>query len=215
MFKRHASATLARPMLCSQASEEDATMKCTDIMSKNLEWLTETDTVLKAATVMAEAGVGFLPICDANKRVIGVVTDRDLATRALAKNVAPATTSATLVMTSPAITCLDTADIREAEQLMAEERKARLVITDGDGKLAGVLSLVDLIERAGRQSLATVQAVLWREALGPRGGAAKGQPLLKDDPVARNQPIASDDVEPRPTVFTGGHRNTDTKVFPG
>ena len=40
-------------------------MKCTDIMSRNLEWLTETDTVLKAATVMAEAGVGFLPICDA------------------------------------------------------------------------------------------------------------------------------------------------------
>ena len=190
-------------------------MKCTDIMSKNLEWLTETDTVLKAATVMAEAGVGFLPICDARKRVIGVVTDRDLATRALAKNVAPATTSATLVMSSPAITCLDTADIREAEQLMAEERKARLVITDADGKLAGVLSLVDLIEHAGRKSLATVQAVLWREALGPRGGAAKGEPLLKDDPVARNQPISSDDVEARPTVFTGGHRNTDTKVFPG
>jgi CBS-domain-containing membrane protein len=191
-------------------------MKCTDIMSRNLEWLTEKDSVLKAATVMAEAGIGFLPICDAHQRVIGVVTDRDLATRALAKNVAPATTSATLVMSSPAITCRDSADIREAEQLMAEERKARLVITDADGKLAGVLSLVDLIERAGaRQSLATVQAVLWREALGPRGGAAKGTPLLKDDPIARSQPIPSDDVEVRPTVFTGGHRNIDTKVFPG
>ena len=191
-------------------------MKCTDIMSKNLEWLTETDTVLKAATVMADAGVGFLPICDAHRRVIGVVTDRDLATRVLAKNVAPGTTSAAMVMSSPAITCLDSADIREAEQLMAEERKARLVITDADGKLAGVLSLVDLIERAGgRKSLATVQAVLWREALGPRGGAAKGQPLLKDDPIARTQPTASDDVEARPTVFTGGHRDTDTKVFPG
>src|SRR6476620_5270649 len=69
-------------------------MKCTDIMSKNLEWLTEKDTVLKAAAIMAEAGVGFLPICDARRRVIGVVTDRDLAIRALAKKVAADSTSA-------------------------------------------------------------------------------------------------------------------------
>src|SRR5690348_7414513 len=46
-------------------------MKCSDIMNRNLEWLTETDTVLKAATLMAEANVGFLPICDARRRVIG------------------------------------------------------------------------------------------------------------------------------------------------
>jgi CBS domain-containing protein len=46
---------------------------------------------LKAATVMAEAGIGFLPICDAHMRVIGVVTDRDLATRVLAKKIAPET----------------------------------------------------------------------------------------------------------------------------
>lgn len=191
-------------------------MKCEDIMSRNLEWLTETDTVLKAATVMAEAGVGFLPICDAHQRAIGVVTDRDLATRALAKSIAPATTSAALIMSAPAITCLQTADLEEAEQLMVEERKARLVITDADGKLAGVLSLVDLIERdGGRKSFATVQAVLSRDALGPRGGAAKGAPLLQDDPIARSQPVPSDDLEARPTVFEGGHRNTGTKEFPG
>ena len=86
-------------------------MKCADVMNKNLEWLTEKDTVLQAATVMAEAGVGFLPICDARQRVVGVVTDRDLTTRALAKRIAPETTSAALVMSSPAVTCLETADI--------------------------------------------------------------------------------------------------------
>jgi CBS domain-containing protein len=190
-------------------------MRCNEIMSKNLEWLTETDSVLKAATVMAEAGIGFLPICDAHKRVVGVVTDRDLATRVIAKKVAPATTSAALVMSSPAITCLATADIRDAELLMAEERKSRLVMIDADGKLVGVLSLADLIEHApGRKSLETLRAVLWREALGPRGGAAKGEPLLKDDPIARNQPAPSDDLKVGPSVFTGGHRNTDTKEFP-
>ena len=111
-------------------------MKCAEIMSKNLEWLTEKDTVLKAAAMMAETGVGFLPICDARRRVVGVVTDRDLATRALAKKVAADTTSATLVMSAPAITCLETTDVREAESLMAEERKARLVVTDAEGRLS-------------------------------------------------------------------------------
>jgi CBS domain-containing protein len=191
-------------------------MKCSDIMNRNLEWLAETDSVLKAATVMAEASVGFLPICDARQRVIGVVTDRDLATRALAKKVAPETTSAALVMSSPAITCLETMDVRDAEQLMAEECKARLVVTDADGKLAGVLSLADPVEKApGRRSMETLRAILWREAIGPRGGAARGVALLKDDPIANNQPVPTDDVTVRPTVFTGGHRDGGTKEFPG
>ena len=190
-------------------------MKCTDIMNKNLEWLTEKDTIFKAATVMAEAGIGFLPICDAHMHVVGVVTDRDLTTRALAKRLAPETTSAAMVMSSPVITCLATADVGEAEDLMAVERKSRLVITDADGKLAGIVSLADLVEHVrGRKSLETVRAVLWREALGPRAGAPKGQPLLKDDPIARNQPKPDDEIKVRPTVVTGGHHTIGTKEFP-
>jgi CBS domain-containing protein len=190
-------------------------MKCKDIMSKNLEWLNEKDTVQKAAVLMADTGVGFLPICDSRHHVIGVVTDRDLTVRVLARNVVPATTSAALVMTAPAVTCSENADVHEAERLMANEQKARLVITDDEGRLAGVLSLADLIERLpGRESLHTVQAVLWREALGPRGGASRGEPLLKDDPMARHLPPPLDEVQARPTVFTGGHRSSSTKTFP-
>ena len=191
-------------------------MKCADLMSRNLECLSDKDTIQKAATLMAEAGIGFLPICDAEKKVLGVITDRDLTTRALAKNIAPDKTSAAMVMTAPAITILDTADIHEAEALMAEERKSRLVITDAKGKVVGVLSLADLIEHApGRESLKTVRAVLWREALGPRAGAGKDDPLLKNDPEARKLRRPSDDVDVKPTVFTGGHRDVDTKEFPG
>jgi len=190
-------------------------MKCQEIMNRNVEWLNEQDTIHKAAQLMAEAGVGFLPICDARKRAIGVVTDRDLTTRALAKGLAAKTTSAALVMTSPAITCLETADLRVAEELMASEQKARLVITNAEGELTGVLSLADLVEHtSGRQSLQTVRAVLWREALGPRGGATRDQPLLKDDVVANNLPAPSDDADVRPSIFVGGHRDTNTKEFP-
>ena len=60
-------------------------MKCADIMNTNLESLSEKDTIQRAAEIMADAGVGFLPICDQRGRVIGVVTDRDLTVRAIAR----------------------------------------------------------------------------------------------------------------------------------
>lgn len=188
-------------------------MKCSDIMIRDLEMLSENATIAEAARRMAEAGIGFLPICDASQKVIGVVTDRDLVTRALAQGLDPETTSAALVMTSPPVTCLAEADLRDAEDLMAKERKARLLLTNQDGTLAGVLSIADLVERAPkRQAAETLQAILWREALGPRAGARRGQPLLRDLPIA---PASSDDIRPTVTVFTGGRHDTGSKEFPG
>jgi len=190
-------------------------MKCNDIMNRNLEWLTEKESIKSAAKKMADTGLGFLPICDAQMRVIGVVTDRDLTVRALAERVDAETTSAAMVMTSPAVGCLVSTDVKEAEELMALERKSRLVVTDANGALAGVISLADLVEHTGgKQALRTVRAVLWREALGARGGAPRGQPLLKDDPAAQNLPQGWPELKARPTVFTGGNHTSDTKEFP-
>jgi hypothetical protein len=164
---------------------------------------------------MAEAGVGFLPICDADRRVVGVVTDRDLVTRGIAAKVVPATTSAALIMTSPALSCLQTTDLREAEELMATAQKSRLVVVDSEARLVGVLSLADLLEHAPTaRALQTTRAVLWREALGPRGGALPGDPLLRNDPVACALPPPSDEIEVRPSVVKGGHHTIDTKEFP-
>jgi CBS domain-containing protein len=187
-------------------------MKARDIMSQNLEVLTERDTIADAAKRMADTGVGFLPICGANQKVIGVVTDRDLVTRSVAKGVNAATTSAAMVMTAPALTCLADADLGRVEELMADERKARIVLTNEDGSLAGVISVADIIEHAPtRRALATIKALLWREALGPRGGARPGETLLRDLPLAPPAPDGSS----RPSgVFKGGHHEGSTKEFP-
>jgi CBS domain-containing protein len=190
-------------------------VKCAEIMNRNVEWLDENDSVLKAATVMAEAGVGFLPICDSRRRVVGVVTDRDLATRVVARNLDPATMSMASIMSAPPITCLESTDVRDAEDLMAVECRARLVVTNAEAELIGVVSVADIIELApGRGALETIRAVMWREALGARAGAPKGQPLLKDDPIAQNQPVPEHRPQGDPTVFTGGHHPIDTREFP-
>ena len=189
-------------------------MQCKDIMNSNLEWLTEKNTIAAAAMTMADTGLGFLPVCDARMRVIGVVTDRDVTVRAAAKGLDLKGTTAAMVMTSPAITCLASADLREAERLMTRARVSRIVVVDREGGLVGIVSLADLVERAPRaQAWRTLRAVLWREALGARGGAPAWQPLLKDDPIARAQPVP-DDAPPGETVFTGGNHTVDTKEFP-
>jgi CBS-domain-containing membrane protein len=181
-------------------------------MSKRLEVLSETDTIAHAAIVMKEAQVGFLPICGADRKVIGVVTDRDLVTRGLAKGLDAKTTSAAMVMTAPALTCLADADLRAAEELMVREGRSRIVVTNGDGTVAGIISVVDLVEHAPRrEAFSTARAVLWREALGPRGGAAPGQRLLKDYALAAEPPEPERTTEP---VFTGGHHDRGTKEFP-
>jgi CBS domain-containing protein len=191
-------------------------MKCAEIMTRNLEWLPEHATILEAATVMADSGVGFLPICDLERRVVGVVTDRDLTVRALARNVVPATTRVALVMSTPAVTCAEATDIKDAEELMATEGKSRLVVTNASGQLMGVLSLADLIEKApSRPVMHTLKSLFMREALGPRAGAAPDAPLLKDDPEARAPDPSGDDIHMRDTVFTGGRRDFESnKMFP-
>jgi CBS domain-containing protein len=184
-------------------------MRCRDVANTNTESLPENATVAEAARLMAESGVGFLPVCDSDRKVLGVLTDRDLVVNALSRGLDPATTPVTAVMSHPAVTCFVDGDLGMAEDLMAEEQKARLVLVDGDGRLAGALSIADIVERAPkRQALRTLQAVLWREALGPRGGAPRGQASLLTPEAEPERPPSGD------TVFTGGRHDEGYTEFP-
>jgi CBS domain-containing protein len=184
-------------------------MRCREIASENTESLPENATLVDAAKLMADSGLGFLPVCDADRKVLGVLTDRDLVVQAMAGGMDPATTPVTAVMSRPAVTCFIDGDLGMAEDLMAEEQKSRLVLVDESGALAGILSIADIAEHAPkREALRTLQAVLWREALGPRGGAPRDQkPFLTPDQDSRRG--HADD-----TVFTGGKHDDGYTEFP-
>jgi CBS domain-containing protein len=186
-------------------------MRCREIATENIESLPENASVADAAKLMAVTGLGFLPVCDADRKVLGVVTDRDLVVQSMARGLDPGLTPITSVMTRPAVTYFVDGDLGMAEQLMAEEQKSRLVLIDQDGVLAGVLSIADIAERAPkREALRTLQAVLWREALGPRGGAPRDQePFLTPEPEP-----TGDHARPRDTVFTGGRHDDGYTEFP-
>ena len=106
-----------------------------------------TASVAEVAEMMAEANVGFLVVADAEDQPVGVLTDRDIVLRAVARGRHEAT-AADVMSRHPA--CVrDQATVTEAAQLMADRQCRRLVLTDDDGRVIGVLSLDDLLRVAG------------------------------------------------------------------
>jgi CBS domain-containing protein len=142
-------------------------MLCQEIMKKDVECLTVNDTAQVAARKMRDSNVGFLPVCDQSKKVLGTITDRDLAIRLIAENRPPTTTVGEL-MTREVVYCRPQDDIQRAEQLMAQKHKARILCCDGGGKLVGVISLSDLAQRDDDGRVAeTLRRVSEREAHAP------------------------------------------------
>jgi len=121
---------------------------CRDVMRRPVRTIRESDTACAAARVMLEANIGFLVVCDAERRPIGALTDRDLAIRLVAERQGPDVDVGSL-MTHGVVTCHPADPVALAERLMAKHQKARIVCVDGNGEAVGVITLGDLSQREG------------------------------------------------------------------
>jgi CBS domain-containing protein len=145
-------------------------MRCKDLVKKPVEICRETDTVQEAARRMAEVGIGFLPICDQNGRLVGALTDRDIAIRLAAIDRAASATRVGEIMTREVVACEPSDDITVAERLMAEHQKSRVILVAGQ-HVAGVISLSDLAAMRDPQALPVLRAVAAREV--PQGAGQR------------------------------------------
>lgn len=139
-------------------------MRCEQIMKRDVECVSPQDTVHTAAKRMRDEEIGFLPVCEAGKKVLGTITDRDLAIRVLAEARA-ATTRIEDVMTHEVVACRPEDDLSKAEELMSKHRKSRMMCIDASGRLVGVISLSDIAQReSGAKASQTLRNVSEREA---------------------------------------------------
>ena len=138
-------------------------MRCDEVMKTRVECVHENDTARDCARRMRDRNLGFLPVCDAAGRPIGTLTDRDLALRIVAEDL-DGTERVGSVMTREVVCCREKDDIAEAEQLMAQHHKSRIMVVDSGGKLCGVISLSDLAERDSRRAILTMREISSREA---------------------------------------------------
>lgn len=116
-------------------------MKLQDIMTKDCVTVTKQDNIFEIATKMKEHDIGFIPIVD-GKKLIGVVTDRDLVLRGYADK-RSGSGSVEEVMTNKPVTAAPNTSVDEAARIMADKQIRRLPIVQ-DGELIGVVAIGDL-----------------------------------------------------------------------
>ena len=117
-----------------------------DVMTRHIQEIPPEATLQDAAERMKSLDVGALPVC-ANDKLIGIVTDRDIAIRAVAAGCDPRSTRVSEAMTPDVCYCFDDDNVEKAAKLMEERQIRRLVVMDHDKRAVGIVSLGDLATR--------------------------------------------------------------------
>jgi|SoiMethySBSTD1v2_1073268.scaffolds.fasta_scaffold08569_10 CBS domain-containing protein len=118
------------------------------LMRTDLKTCAPGDTLHRAAQTMWEHDLGFLPVVDAEKRLVGIITDRDICMAAFTQGVGLASANVASAMTRNTLSCPPRASLDDAAALMASRQLRRLPVIDRFGKLVGVLTLADLARHA-------------------------------------------------------------------
>ena len=114
------------------------------------EWVTSDITLKDAAQRMRDQEIGCLPIGEED-RLVGMLTDRDLACRAVAQSLDAATTKVADVMTKGITYCNEDHDLEEALEVMEKNKIRRLPVINENKRMVGILSLGDISHAATRE----------------------------------------------------------------
>ena len=121
-------------------------MKLREIMTNKVIRINPEESVAVAARMLSRYNVGMLPVCGSDGHLQGLVTDRDLVTRCLARESDPEHTRVKEVMSPNVVSVAPDMETSAAASLMSKRRIRRLPVVE-NGKLCGMLSLGDLAKR--------------------------------------------------------------------
>lgn len=119
-------------------------MKVKDCMCKSITYLSPENTVFDCAKKMSEEHIGCVPICDSNKKIVGIVTDRDIVLRSVSCNKDAKQTTISEIMTTKICYCTDNDEISKAENTMSNEQIRRLPVVNDNNEIVGIVTFKDL-----------------------------------------------------------------------
>lgn len=129
------------------------------VMSRKAIYVDPDTSVLDAARMMREQDIGAILVGE-NDRLVGMVTDRDIAIRGIAEGIDPGTVKVRDVMSERIAYCFADQDEDEAAKMMAEKKIRRLAVLNRDKRLVGLVSLGDIAANGGHpvagQTLETI-----------------------------------------------------------
>lgn len=124
-------------------------MIASEIMTTNPQCCLPSESVMAAAQIMKSEDVGPVPIVEnkEDKKLAGIVTDRDLAIKVVAEARDPKTTPIEEVMSQGLVTCRENDDVRSVLQLMEENQLRRIPVVDKNDRLKGIIAQADVATR--------------------------------------------------------------------
>ena len=125
-------------------------MKISEVMTRDVQTIGPDQPVREAASFMLSADAGSIPVTDGD-RLIGMITDRDIAVRGVAKGHGPDTPVRDLMTDDLIIVRIDD-DVEDVASKMSEAQVRRLPVIDRDDKLCGIVSLGDLARETDSES---------------------------------------------------------------
>jgi CBS domain-containing protein len=134
-------------------------MNVSDYMTRDVTVVTPNDTLQQAAKIMGQLDCGALPVGE-NDRLVGMITDRDIAIRAVAEGKDPVQTRVRDVMTREVKYCFEDDLLSDATDMMSELQLRRLPVISREKRLVGILSLGDIArEDEPRQAGEALQGI--------------------------------------------------------
>jgi CBS domain-containing protein len=132
------------------ATNGEVVMRVQDVMTRDPECVTPSATIREAAQIMQRENVGIIPVVEekGTKRLLGVVTDRDIAIRVVAQGRDGGTRVSEVMSTSKLATCAPDDDVNDAMEAMASEQLRRIPIVDERGSLIGIVAQADIVRKA-------------------------------------------------------------------
>lgn len=136
-----------------------------ELMTTHPECLSPDVSLQEAATHMLEKDYGFLPLCE-NDRLVGCITDRDMAIRAIAKGKDPNQTKVREIMTEKVLYCYADETIENAGKSMEKQQIRRLIVLNNDKekRFVGVISLGDICQSHQQQLSGEILEFVSRKA---------------------------------------------------
>lgn len=136
-------------------------MKVQDIMTRDPRSVTPDSTAREAARIMKDEGVGIVPVVDeGSRRLVGVITDRDIALRIVAEGRDPDAKVRDVMSSDRIATCRPDEDVDNVMDAMASEQVRRIPIVDERGSLVGIVAQADIVRKADdRKAEKTVERI--------------------------------------------------------
>jgi CBS domain-containing protein len=133
-------------------------MRVSEAMTREVRVATPGQSIRDVAKIMSEIDAGVLPVGD-NDRLVGMITDRDIAIRAVALGKGPDTPVRDVMSTEQVLFCYEDEELDHVAKNMASEQVRRLPVVNREKRLVGIVSLGNLAQSEGRAASKAVKGV--------------------------------------------------------